>query len=189
MIVKNLRFAGTLYPSTCAEMRLYLDKVKQNISSALEDCTHNQRILTLSDDNFENIAHDALFGLLQIAKNGTIKHIFIFSPLIDSCLDSEYKEESLLRCDAESYTLLAREIPALSDNELTIMPTLANLRTLSSTISTPKSEILLPIVSYAFREREISLCELFFSDINVVIPIIEEILKDETSMILVLKES
>ncbi|MGP1580405.1 MAG: hypothetical protein ACTTH5_05230 [Wolinella sp.] len=210
MIKKSLAFAGTLYPKTCAEMRLYLDKVARNISGALKEASLARNLLTLPQKSFENIAHEALLGLISLAKNQKIERIFLLSSLEDIFGESSAQESatfshifqeqnaskdhntaSLYACEAEVYALLAREIPAVSFAELTgILGAFAPKHFVAAHLPTPKNEIFLPLISYAFKERKIALCELFVSDcMQEVDTLVQRILEDSSNAILLLQKS
>lgn len=211
MIKKSLAFAGTLYPKTCAEMRLYLDKVAHNISEAAAHSKLTKNILIFSHESFDNIAHEALLGLMSLAKNQKIERIFILSSLEDIFEESSVQESAtfvrrfgepkafenpdtlplLAVCEAEVYALLAREIPAVSFAELAgILGTFAPKHFICAHLPTPKNEIFLPLLSYAFKEREIALCELFVSDcMQEVDTLMQKILEDPINAILLLQKS
>lgn len=212
MIKKSLAFAGVLYPETCAQMQLYLDKVACNISEALEESRLAKNLLIFQHDSFENISHEALLGLITLAKNEKVKRIFLLSSLQDTLEESKiHTKESvdspqlfqgqktpedpsitplLCVCEAEVYVLLAREIPAVCMRELIgILGAFAPKCSISAQTPTPRNEIFLPLVSYAFRGREIALSELFLSDhMQEVEVLLQRILEDSSNAILLVQK-
>ena len=209
MIKKSLAFAGTLYPQTCAQMRLYLDKVARDISEAAAHSKLTKNILIFSHESFDNIAHEALLGLMTLARDKALKRIFLLCSLQELLEESSMQESTtfvrrfgepkafenpdtlplLAVCEAEVYALLAREIPAVSFAELAgILGTFAPKHFICAHLPTPKNEIFLPLLSYAFKEREIALCELFVSDsMRGADMLVQRILEDSSNAILLLQ--